>query len=194
MAFDLAMNFYVLAGALCARPVGVALLPRLSRLTLERQMVRFREELVRGASLMFFLAVPAAVGLAVLAGPIAEAITFGRDGFRRRSRDAELCAPGPLLRGDRRLRAAVVHVRVLCAVGRPLTPAGNGHPPSIAACGIGAALTLPQEPMLLLALGLIVSIADLVGATFLALRLRSALPSGEERLLPPFCGRLRPPQ
>ena len=55
---------------------------------------------------------------------------------------------------------------------------------SIASCGIGVALTLPLEPVLLLALGLTVSIADLGGAAFLALRLRSALPSGEERLLP----------
>ena len=80
VAFDLAMNFYALPSALGARPVGVALLPQLSRLAIERQMRRFRDELVRGASLMFFLAVPAAVGLAVLASPIAESITFGAMG------------------------------------------------------------------------------------------------------------------
>ena len=185
VAFDLAMNFYVLAGALCARPVGVALLPRLSRLTLERQMVRFREELVRGASLMFFLAVPAAVGLAVLAGPIAQAITFGAmaSAEGRAMLNYALLGLSFGVIGDCALLLCTYACYARLDVRSPLLAMVIRL--GVAACGIGAAMTLPQAPILLLALGLIVSIADLVGATFLALRLRSALPSGEERLLPP---------
>jgi putative peptidoglycan lipid II flippase len=184
VAFDLAMNFYVLPAALGARPVGVALLPQLSRLTIERQMGRFRDELVRGASLMFFLAVPAAVGLAVLAGPIAESITFGAMASAEGRAMLNyallglsvgvigecamlLCTYASYARSDIRSPLLAMLIRL-----------------GIASCGIGVALTLPLEPALLLALGLTVSIADLGGAAFLALRLRSALPSGNERLLP----------
>ena len=161
------------------------MLPQLSRLAIERQMGRFRDELVRGASLMFFVAVPAAVGLAVLA--------------RSRLRRASPLARWRTVEGRAMLNYSLVGLSVgvigecallLCTyasyarsdVRSPLLAMLIRL--SIASCGIGVALTLPLEPVLLLALGLTVSIADLGGAAFLALRLRSALPSGEERLLP----------
>jgi putative peptidoglycan lipid II flippase len=184
VAFDLAMNFYVLPAALGARPVGVALLPQLSRLTIERQMGRFRDELVRGATLMLFLAVPAAVGLAVLAGPIAESITFGAmaSAEGRAMLNYALLGLSVGVIGECALLLCTYASYARKDVRSPLLAMLIRL--SIASCCIGAALTLPLEPVLLLALGLTVSIADLGGAAFLALRLRSALPSGDERLLP----------
>jgi putative peptidoglycan lipid II flippase len=184
VAFDLAMNFYVLPAALGARPVGVALLPQLSRLTIERQMGRFRDELVRGATLMLFIAVPAAVGLAVLAGPIAESITFGAmaSAEGRAMLNYALLGLSVGVIGECALLLCTYASYARKDVRSPLLAMLIRL--SIASCCIGAALTLPLEPVLLLALGLTVSIADLGGAAFLALRLRSALPSGDERLLP----------
>jgi putative peptidoglycan lipid II flippase len=133
---------------------------------------------------MFFLAIPAAVGLAVLAGPIAEGITFGAMASAEGRMMLEyallglsagvigecallLCTYASYARSDVRSPLLAMVIRL-----------------GVAACGIGVALTLPQRPILLLALGLTVSVAELVGAAFLALRLRAVLPSGEERLWP----------
>ncbi len=185
VALDLAMSFYVLPAALGARPVGVALLPQLSRLAIEHHMRRFRDELVRGASLVLFIAVPAAVGLAVLADPIAQGITFGA----MASTEARTMLEYALLG----LSAGVIGECALLLCTYASYARSDLRSPFLAmvlrlvvvACGIGVALRLPpQGSILLLALGLVVSVADLVGAAFLALRLRSALPSGHERLLP----------
>ena len=153
VAFDLAMNFYVLPSALGARPVGVALLPQLSRLAIERQMRRFRDELVRGASLMFFLAVPAAVGLAVLASPIAESITFGAMGTveGRAMLNYALVGLSVGVIGECALLLCTYASYARSDVRSPLLAMLIRL--SIASCGIGVALTLPLEPVLLLALG-----------------------------------------
>ncbi|HLM22726.1 MAG TPA: lipid II flippase MurJ, partial [Propionibacteriaceae bacterium] len=184
VAFDLAMNFYVLPSALCARPVGIALLPQLSRLTIDHKMGQFKDELIRGASLMFFFAVPAAVGLAVLAGPIAEGVSFGAmaGGEGRAMLEYALLGLSAGVIGECALLLCTYASYARSDVRSPVLAMVIRL--GVAACGIGAILTLPQGPMLLLALGLLVSIADLIGAAFLALRLRSVLPTGQERLFP----------
>jgi putative peptidoglycan lipid II flippase len=77
VAFGLALNFYYLPVAVGGRPVSVAMLPELSRLYQRGAHHRFREELLRGSGLVTALIVPAAVGCAVLAEPIARAASFG---------------------------------------------------------------------------------------------------------------------
>jgi putative peptidoglycan lipid II flippase len=77
VAFGLALNFFYLPVAVGGRPVSVAMLPELSRLYQGGVHHRFREELVRGSGLVAALIVPAAVGCAVLAEPIARAASFG---------------------------------------------------------------------------------------------------------------------
>jgi len=78
VAFQIALNFYYLAIAVGATPVALSLLPRLARMHLERDTTAFRDTLVRGLALGFLVAIPAAVGYAVLALPVARAISFGR--------------------------------------------------------------------------------------------------------------------
>jgi putative peptidoglycan lipid II flippase len=78
VAFQIALNFYYLAIAIGATPVALSLLPRLSRMHLEGDVAGFRDTLVRGLALGFFITIPAAVGYLALAIPLARAISFGR--------------------------------------------------------------------------------------------------------------------
>lgn len=78
VAFQIALNFYYLAIALGATPVALSLLPRLARMHLDGDVSMFRETLVRGLALGFFVTIPAAVAYVALAVPLAHAISFGR--------------------------------------------------------------------------------------------------------------------
>jgi len=77
VAFQIALNFYYLAIGLGAQPVALSVLPRLARMHLDGDAAGFRDTLVRGMSLGFFVTIPAAVGYLVLAWPLARAISFG---------------------------------------------------------------------------------------------------------------------
>jgi putative peptidoglycan lipid II flippase len=78
VAFQIALNFYYLAIAIGATPVALSLLPRLARMHLAGDLAAFRDALVRGLALGFFVTIPAAVGYLVLAFPLGRAISFGR--------------------------------------------------------------------------------------------------------------------
>ena len=78
VAFQIALSFYYLAIAIGATPVALSLLPRLARMHLVGDLIAFRDTLVRGLALGFFVTIPAAVGYLVLAVPLARAISFGR--------------------------------------------------------------------------------------------------------------------
>jgi putative peptidoglycan lipid II flippase len=78
VAFQIALNFYYLAIAVGATPVALSLLPRLARMHLAGDVAAFRDTLVRGLALGFFITIPAAVGYLALAVPLARAISFGR--------------------------------------------------------------------------------------------------------------------
>jgi putative peptidoglycan lipid II flippase len=80
VAFQIALSFYYLAIAVGATPVALSLLPRLARMHLAGDLVGFRDTLVRGLALGFFVTIPAAIGYLVLAHPLARAISFGRLG------------------------------------------------------------------------------------------------------------------
>lgn len=77
VAFQLAFAFYNLPDALIGRPIAQATLPGLSRAHLDADRADFGRRLAGGVSLALFLAVPAAVGYFVLAGPIARAVSTG---------------------------------------------------------------------------------------------------------------------
>jgi putative peptidoglycan lipid II flippase len=78
VAMQMGLNFYFLPIALVATPVGLALLPRLSRLHLKGDRPEFGRVFIDGLSLALFLAIPAAVGYVVLAEPLARALSAGR--------------------------------------------------------------------------------------------------------------------
>lgn len=77
VAFQIGLNFMWLPAAIGARPVAIALQPVLARLHLRGAVERFREEFVRGISVVLFMAVPAAAGYVVLAEPLAEVVAYG---------------------------------------------------------------------------------------------------------------------
>ncbi len=78
VAFQIAWNFYTLANNLGTTPVALSLVPRLARMHLDGDTRDFRDTLVRGLALGFFVTIPAAVALLVLAKPLAAATSFGQ--------------------------------------------------------------------------------------------------------------------
>lgn len=77
VALQMVFNFYYLPIALVATPVGLALIPRLSRLHQAHDERGYRATYLEGLELALFLAVPAALGYVLLAGPVAQAISVG---------------------------------------------------------------------------------------------------------------------
>jgi putative peptidoglycan lipid II flippase len=77
VTFQIALNFYYLANSLGTTPVALSLMPRLARMHLDDKTA-FRDTLVRGLALGFFVTIPAAAGYLVLAVPLARAMSFGR--------------------------------------------------------------------------------------------------------------------
>jgi putative peptidoglycan lipid II flippase len=81
VAFQLGLNFFFLPIAIVAWPVARSMLPHLSRLSDARtgdQPPAFWLELTRAIRLASFATLPMAVGYAVLAMPIARAISLGQ--------------------------------------------------------------------------------------------------------------------
>jgi putative peptidoglycan lipid II flippase len=186
VAFQFANNLYALPYALGTRPVAVALLPRLSRLYHLREIRPFRDELVRGASLVAFLAVPAGIAFMVLAMPIAAAVTFGRmaTGQGHVLLALSIASLGPGVIGG----AAMMLGTYACyACNDATTPlravllrAG------VAVVGMSLAFAVPAGGGALFILGLTTSVAALVGGFWLAVRLRRRLPSGRTPLRRPL--------
>ncbi|MDT5037602.1 MAG: putative peptidoglycan lipid flippase [Micromonosporaceae bacterium] len=186
LAFDFALNFYALASAIGARPVAVSLLPRLSRLFHAGDRQRFRDELVRGAALVAFLTVPAAVAFAVLAQPIARAVTFGQ---MATARGQTLIAPSLASLSPAVIGSAVMVLATYACYARhdasaPLRAVGVQV--VVAAAGMTVAFAVPAGATALLILGLTISLADLAGGWRLAVRLRRELPVRGVSLLRPL--------
>ncbi len=184
VAFQLALNFFYLPVAVVTRPVAVALLPQLSRLYYQRALTSFRDELVQGASLSFFLIVPAAVSYAVLAVPLARAASFGEMGTTMGATlvAGALAALAPGLLGE---AGFVVASNASYA-------AGNAHAPfrsmlvrtAIALGGMSIAFVFAEGVTVLITLGLAISVSSVVSAFHLGRRLMAGLPRGHERLAP----------
>ncbi|MDQ4028397.1 MAG: hypothetical protein M3214_10170 [Actinomycetota bacterium] len=186
VAFQLAIHFSYMAFAIGAHPIGVALLPRLSRLHEQRRQQSFRDELVHGFGLTFFVTVPVCLALVVLAFPLARAVSFGDMG-----RDAGVVLISASL--------ATVGLSLLGRCGRYVctqasyarhdvrTPLNGMIIRTVASVGLMVAILLWTEGWLTLALlGAAVALGELTSAVYLAHRLKSTLPSGRERLGPPF--------
>jgi murein biosynthesis integral membrane protein MurJ len=78
VALQIALSFYFISNALGIAPVALSLLPRLSRMHLDGDTTGFRDTLVRGLALGFFVTIPAGVGYLVLAVPLAKVVSFGQ--------------------------------------------------------------------------------------------------------------------
>lgn len=78
VALQMSLSFYHLPLAIAAAPVGLALLPRLSRMTGEGEASDFADAYQRAVGLALFLVVPAALGYLVLAVPLANVVAVGQ--------------------------------------------------------------------------------------------------------------------
>jgi putative peptidoglycan lipid II flippase len=186
VAFQLAIHFSYMAFAIGAHPIGVALLPTLSRLHEQRKQQRFRDELVHGFGLTFFVTVPVCLALIVLAVPLARAVSFGDMGG-----DAGVVLISAAL--------APVGLSLLGRCGRYVctqasyarhdvrTPLKAMIIRTIASVGLMVAILLWTDGWVTLAmLGAAVALGELTSAMYLAYHLKSTLPSGRQRLGPPF--------
>ncbi len=186
VAFRLALNFFYLPVAVWARPVAVALLPRLARLAHTHAERDFHGELVRGASLVAFLTVPAAVSYVVLAQPLAQAVAFGQmdapAGIALVA--ASLAALGPGVLGE---AAFVTATHASYAREEADAPFRSMIVRTgVAIAGMLVAFLQPDGASVLVALGLAVSAGNIVSAWHLSHRLRSRLVATGERLAPPL--------
>jgi putative peptidoglycan lipid II flippase len=185
IAFEFAWLCCILVSALVARPVAVSLLPRLSRLFQAGDHQRFRDDLVRGAALVAFLTVPAAVAVTVLADPIARAVTFGQ---MATGQGQSLIAPALASLGVGIIGYAALLVGTYACYAR-----GDARTPfraavlrtGIAAIGMTLAFLVPAGAPALFALGLAITVAELAGGLALAAALRRVLPRRGEALLRP---------
>ena len=78
VALQMSLNFYYLPLAIAAAPVGLALLPRLSRMIEQDRAREFADAYQRAVGLALFLVVPAALGYIVLAVPLANVVAVGQ--------------------------------------------------------------------------------------------------------------------
>jgi putative peptidoglycan lipid II flippase len=186
VAFQFAYLCFTLPLALGARPVAVSLLPRLSRLFHAGDRQRFRDELVRGASLVAFVAVPAAAALVALAEPIARAVTFGQMATPRGQElvTVSLASLGPGVVG---YAALVLGTYACYARGDARAPVramllGT----TVAVGGMTVAFLVPAGATALLVLGLSISVGELIAGGWLSARLRRMLPAHGDRVLRPL--------
>lgn len=183
VAFQLALSFYYLAIALGATPVALSLLPRLARMHLHGETAQFRDTLLRGLALAFFVTVPAMVGYLVLAVPLATAVSFGRMG----SPDGVTMVAASLAA----LAAAVIGQTAFVITTYAAYARRDTRSPLISmllqatTCLVLVGLALRMRgPAVLVTLGLVFSASVTVGAVHLLTRTLRGLDRGTARLTP----------
>ncbi len=185
VAFNLALSFFHLPIAACARPVATAMLPRLSRTHHRNAEGQFRDELARGVSLAMFFVIPAAVAYAVLAFPLARAAAIGEmatpEGIELIALSVVALAAGVVAESSfvvgtyasyarHDAKAPLRAMLVKCIV---------------AAAGIAFALTVVEGTAVLVVLGLSVTLGSAAGALLLGRSVRTGLPLGGAARWPP---------
>jgi putative peptidoglycan lipid II flippase len=184
VTFQIALNFYYLANNIGTAPVALSLLPRLSRMHLDDDKTAFRDTLVRGLALGFFVAIPAAAGYLVLAVPLARAMSFGRmDSTAGVTMIAAALVP---------LSLAVIAETAFMIVTYASYARKDTRSPlwsmalQVVLClGLVCLVPLVHGPAVLFILGLALSVSEAVAACHLTARLWRRLGCrGSERLVP----------
>jgi putative peptidoglycan lipid II flippase len=184
VAFQIALNFYYLAIAVGATPVALSLLPRLARMHLNGDVAGFRDTLVRGLALGFFVTIPAAVGYLALAVPLARAVSFGRmDGVAGVTMvAASLAALSVAVVGQ---TAFMIATYASYAKKDTRSPLVSMLLQAAVCLGLVSTALLVHGWAVLLVLGLALSVAVAVGALHLTVRVwRSLSQRGSQRLAP----------
>lgn len=185
VAFQLATNFYFLPIAVGAMPVAVSLTPRLSRMTEPGQEHLFRDTYVRGLTFAAFIVLPAATAYAVLARPLAGALSFGSfhatGGIGLLTASLTGLAPGII--GETLFLITTYACYARNDTKHPL----RGMLIQTAVCAAVIAAVAPLHgPGLLTALGLGLSAGSISAALYLVRYLRSQMPRGGEPALRPL--------
>ena len=183
VAFQIAWNFYNLANNLGTAPVALSLVPRLARMHLDGDATAFRDSLVRGLALGFFVTIPAAAGFLVLAMPLATATAFGQmDSAAGVAMVAAALVP---------LSAAVVGQTIFMIATYASYAREDTRSPlrsmilQAAVCLAVVSLSLlVHGTAVLFVLGLAVSASVVVAACHLTARMWRALGRGTQRLAP----------
>ncbi len=182
VAFQLALGFFYLPTALGARPVAVALLPRLSKLWQTGKLQAFHDELMQSVALVIFLVVPAAVAMVVLAESIASAVSVGAMAGSAGVTlvAASLAGLGLGVLGDSGFVVATNAAYARDDAVSPLRSTALGT--AVALPVMASALFLVDGTAVLLLLGLSLSIGYLTATWHLATRLQDQLPRGRNHL------------
>ena len=183
VAFQMSLNFYHLPLAIAAAPVGLALLPRLSRMTGEGQATAFADAYQRAVGLALFLVIPAAVGYLALAVPLANLVAAGQmsnaSGVAMIAGSLSALAIG--LVGE---TLFVIATQASYARGDARTPLISMVLQSV----VCAVLVLPvltrDDPRLITLLGGVFAVASLVGGVHVSHRVRRGLVPTTHRLWP----------
>lgn len=184
VTFQIALNFYYLANSLGTTPVALSLLPRLARMHLDDDKTAFRDTLVRGLALGFFVTIPAAAGYLVLAVPLARAMSFGRlDSTAGVTMIAAALAPLSLAVVAQSAFQIVMYA--FYARKDTRSPLWSMTLQAVMCLGLVSFAPLVRGPAVLLVLGGALSASMAVAACHLtALMWRRLGPRGAERLVP----------
>jgi putative peptidoglycan lipid II flippase len=184
VTFQIALNFYYLANNLGTTPVALSLLPRLARMHLDDDKTAFRDTLVRGLALGYFVTIPAAAGYLVLAVPLARAVSFGRlDSPAGVAMIASALVPLSLAV----IAQSAFQIVMYASYARKDTrsPLWSMTLQAVVCLGLVSLVPMVHGPALLLLLGGALSVSVTVAAIHLTVRMWLRLgPPSAERLIP----------
>jgi putative peptidoglycan lipid II flippase len=183
VAFQVALNFYSLAIAIGATPVALSLLPRLARMHARHDMAQFRDTLMRGFTLGFFVTVPAAVGYLTLAPALAQTVSFGQMNSPTAVTmvAVSLAALSLAVVGQ---TAFLIATYAAYAKGDTRSPLKSMVLQALTCLSLTSVALLLRGPAVLVILGLAYSTSIIVAACHLTARLRKDLHQGSQRLAP----------
>lgn len=184
VAFQIALSFYYLANSLGTAPVALSLLPRLARMHLDGDTPAFRDTLVRGLALGFFVTIPAAAGYLILATPLARAMSFGR---MDSAAGITLIAAAliPLSLAVVAQTAFQIVMYAFYARKDTRTPLWSTALETVVCLGLASLVLVVRGANVLFVLGLAASVSVTVAACHLTVRMWRRLGHrGSERLLP----------
>ena len=183
VAFQIAWNLYNLANNVGTAPVALSLVPRLARMHLDGDETAFRDTLVRGLALGFFITIPAAVAFLFLEMPLASAVSFGRmDSAAGVAMVA--AALGPLSAAVVGQTAFMITTYASYARKDTRSPLRSMMWQAAICLAIVSLSLLVHGPAVLFILGLAVSGSVVVAACHLMARMWRALGRGTQRLAP----------
>jgi peptidoglycan biosynthesis protein MviN/MurJ (putative lipid II flippase) len=184
VAFQIAFNFYALANNLGTAPVALSLVPRLARMHLDGDATAFRDTLVSGLALGFFVTIPAAVAFLVLATPLATAIAFGEMGSTA-GVTMVATALGPLSLAVVGQTAFMIVTFASYARKDTKSPLRSMMLQAAMCLGLVSSSLLVHGPSVLFMLGLAVSVPVALAACHLTARMwRTLSRRGTQRLAP----------